>query len=112
MKPDLNAIEARVNAATPGGWVVHSDDFDLEVRQDPTVDKEGWGHITIATCIQDAQDNDAEFIAHARQDVPDLIAYARELEARVAELESENWVLQFSIRRMESLGYNSGLGDV
>lgn len=80
----LTAIEARVNAATPGEWVavdtgrkngshwyvvssgeaiasIHANDGSDEVQREP----------------------DAEFIAHARTDIPLLLAEVRRLQGMI-----------------------------
>lgn len=84
---DLDAIEARANAATAGPW--HSWDRGI-----------GFEVHTGAKCFADIyesdeqcwelnggmretfEEGDAEFIAHAREDVPALVRRIRELEAR------------------------------
>jgi len=90
---DLDAIEARAKAATPGPWF----------RVDPPWGDSNWvnaqfedphGGLFIADC--EAQENDgesegnapadAEFIAHARTDVPALFAAVRERDAEIARL--------------------------
>ena len=95
---DLDAIEARANAATPGPWVWEDwntegdpttgpepytltapPEADPEWRSDrlfpnlryPIIDAHGSDGILTA---------DAEFIAHAREDIPKLIKRIRELE--------------------------------
>jgi hypothetical protein len=75
-RPDIEAIEAREQAATPGPWEssdprgrAHGYVFGLWSGYD--------GEVTIG---------DAVFIAHARTDVPALIAYARELEGVLRDL--------------------------
>ncbi|MHB8406220.1 MAG: hypothetical protein ACYDCJ_12435 [Gammaproteobacteria bacterium] len=68
---DLDAIEARANAATPGPW--DTDEYDGGLRSTVTA-----GPIT--------SDEDYDFIAHARTDVPALIAEVRRLRAIEARL--------------------------
>ena len=84
---DLDAIERRANAATPGPWAVYE-------KPDP------WGYWT----VQDADGKDVfddgsagaeygqtcgiadrDFLVAARTDVPALIARVRELEAELKE---------------------------
>lgn len=94
---DLDAVEARVNAATPGPWGVGNGTNvvrGLEVT--------GCGSYT---CIQSVaeidddrcdwdrdeavevdQEDDADFIAAARQDVPRLVAEVRRLRAELDAL--------------------------
>ena len=96
--PDLDSIEARANAATPGPWPVmcwHG------------TDEGGWAAIgphhqpddgVLARALDEPEDDspdgpvearalaDAAFIAAARTDVPVLVAHARALRAEVAGL--------------------------
>jgi len=81
---DLRAIENRLAACTPGPWRHRMLGFietcDQEVQ------------VIGVTCQRNgtplpAADN-AEFIAHARDDVPRLIAEVRRLQHRVQQLES------------------------
>ncbi len=88
---DLDAIEARANAATPGPWEVEEYVGVLESTSvldrvsEPTHD---WERRIIASSLPD-EPADAAFIAHARTDVPALIAEVRRLrvmEARLKEV--------------------------
>ena len=91
MSDDLNvdAIGARADAATPGPWralgtgvrggdhwyVVDSTESIASIHANDGSD-------------EDQRERDAEFIAHARTDIPALIARVRELEA---ELATDEW---------------------
>lgn len=78
---DLDAIEQRANAATEGPWESGDDDWDGGYVRMPA---DGFGVAYIATHIQQGADEgcaDAEFIAHARGDVPVLLAEVRRLRA-------------------------------
>lgn len=95
MTLDLDAIQARADAATPGPWTVEEGagaeglrdgwweyerracnvETDLEFV---TTDGDGMGASSRA---------DAEFIAHARTDVPALIAEVRRLRDELAQAE-------------------------
>lgn len=81
---DLDAIEARANAATGGKWEAMPWQGDAGVCQLVNgryiVDVVTRGYTRVA---------DAEFIAHARTDVPDLIAEVRRLKAEVVFLSEE-----------------------
>jgi hypothetical protein len=61
----LTEIEARVSAATPGPWTTYDDDSEA----------------------------DAEFIAHAREDIPALLAEVKQLreQVRVVRLVGEDY---------------------
>lgn len=80
---DMDAIEARANAAPPDPWTVHysHDRRTYEVWLD-------------AMCIATGcTAPEAEFIASARTDVPALCARIRELEAK---LEPVRWAIRMA----------------
>jgi hypothetical protein len=69
---DLDAIRARVDAATEGPWTADALAGDLDAPSGYRVAEVlAWS------------DPDAEFIAHARTDVPALLAEVERLQARV-----------------------------
>jgi hypothetical protein len=80
----LAAIRARAEAATAGPW---------------RADWKGTNHYEITSQASDnpysfwvmtdssARGEDLDFAAHARQDIPDLLAHAEALARRVADLE-------------------------
>lgn len=77
---DLDAIEARANAATPGppwGWAVSDDRRWVDVT--------ARGHDRVIATTYD--DDLAAFIAHARTDVPALVAEIRRLRTLRVEIE-------------------------
>ena len=91
---DLDEIEARANAATPGPWFVHESDrpgdywtvsadperpFECEVFDDGSAGGEYGPSCSIA---------DRDFLVAARTDVPALIARVRELEAECERLKT------------------------
>lgn len=87
MPLDLEAIEARCAAATPGPWAWHREDdepHDLNAGDEsvlyPYVGP-GLDHAEL-----DILPEDAAFIEHARDDVPALVARVRALEAALAEI--------------------------
>jgi len=102
MTPDeLAAIERRAEAATPGPWSAANEhaNFGPEVSAawcvsrvgEPSAKRpDGWMY-DIAEVYCDDRDHsaDAAFIAHARADVPALIATVRALRAEVATLRRE-----------------------
>jgi hypothetical protein len=84
---DLDAIEARANAATEPPWyVIEKDDANgwplatwyLGFSKTGVHEYLGVGSRSGLT-VEDAA-NDADFIAHAREDIPALVARVRELE--------------------------------
>ena len=69
----FNEIEARHYAATPGKWrVTRGEVAGLQVSADDR---------GVCCMYSDAAEADADFIAHARQDVPDLLLEVRHLQA-------------------------------
>lgn len=106
MTLDLDTIQARCNAATPGPWGYFDGDDYADIAAD--YQQTGRGSYTCRQGIarieadsffddsahEDADEDDAAdqmrsnatFIAHARTDVPALIARVRELEADLTEM--------------------------
>ena len=108
-RPDLDAIEARSSAATPGPWYAGAKHVDcgevwVHTKNPPPVDRDGnpWHEDAEPSVIcigLDDSPEDAAFIAHAREDIPALVAYARRLEEALAEYaNADNW------RRGEEIG--------
>ncbi len=87
---DLDAIERRANAATPGPWTYHDGCGYVEVPPCGAIEfKPGWERsVHFLARVhnnhvegEDGLGFDGAFIAHARTDVPALVARVRELEA-------------------------------
>lgn len=111
---ELAEIEVRVAKATPGPWYARATDDvafmnaryvgtqpvapgDAEFRHDGLcgLSEDGGDsrNVVAITLLQlprladlDECDENTEFIAHAREDVPRLVAEVRRLRARLAEL--------------------------
>jgi hypothetical protein len=90
MMIDLDAIERRANAATPGPWTYHDGCGYVEVPPCGAIEfKPGWERsVHFLARVhnnhvegEDGLGFDGAFIAHARTDVPALVARVRELEA-------------------------------
>lgn len=81
----LTEIQARIEAATDGPWDRWAgwDDRDNSVASGGREDAP-----TVADVIPEK--DDADFIAHAREDVPALLAEVHRLKRRVGVLQSEN----------------------
>jgi hypothetical protein len=75
--PDLDAIRARAEAATPGPWERSGSLVQAGRRARRARVGQTWGL---------AWKQDAEFIAHAREDVPALLDEVERLRG-----EAENW---------------------
>ena len=84
---DLGAIEARVNAAVPGPWT--NERHDYEGSNGPTFVRfvAAGPNYRVA---EDVTKEDGDFIAHAREDVPTLVAEVRRLRDALAESEKCN----------------------
>ena len=87
---DLDAIERRANAATPGPWTYHDGCGYVEVPPCGAIEfKPGWERsVHFLARVhnnhvegEDGLGFDGAFIANARTDVPALVARVRELEA-------------------------------
>jgi hypothetical protein len=84
---DLDRIEARAEAATPGPWEAvrgfQGEEFvGIRVDDRPNI---------FTTIAEDTLTRaDADFIAAARADVPALVARVRALEAEVQQLQEQN----------------------
>jgi len=86
-QPDIEAIAARAAAATPGPWVVRE---RLRGKGAQT-----FGHVIIledrsgypGAVLEGMRANtDADFIAHAREDIPALIERLQAVKAEAEEL--------------------------
>jgi hypothetical protein len=119
---NLDEIERRANAATPGPWTYHDGCGYVEVPPCGAIEfKPGWERsVHFLARVhnnhvegEDGLGFDGAFIAHARTDVPALIARVRELETQlrierenVAELEERLVLCQRTNDRMrEQLGH-------
>lgn len=71
-------IRARVEAATPGPWSVHHiERGPLMIGIDSDPDGTGPVDLAIAEMLSDATQDDAAFLAHAREDIPWLLEQLR-----------------------------------
>jgi len=86
VRPDLDAIEARAAAATPGPW----DDLRVGWSGDPGVprsyeaqlcNRDGTAVVILTHDGSTEAHANAAFVAHSRSDVPSLVAHVRRLEA-------------------------------
>lgn len=98
-RPDLDAIRARCDAATPGPWRPDSEQgHGRGVRAIASV---AWCPVACAVGKEsqsigrrDASRN-AQFISHARTDIPALLAYIEKLESRTTYTVGETeWAMR------------------
>lgn len=79
MRLDLDAIKVRCEAATPGPWFVdRGGEFDDPYYSIPAVCRDKYGDNSLMVGSDKAT---AEFIAHARTDVPALVDEVERLRA-------------------------------
>lgn len=92
----LDTIQARANAATEGPWEVEDGlIYSGEFRQESAlVARVRFGNAGLS---------DADFIAHARGDIPALVAAYRESTRRAERAELLNQVTQESFRKFGSV---------
>jgi hypothetical protein len=98
---ELDEIERRAQAATPGPWFATN---TRNSRRDGSLSEHEYGKRphTVSTDPEEAgwehdggcdgygiSEVNARFIAHARTDIPALIAAVRERDVRIAKLEAE-----------------------
>ncbi len=92
----LDQIAARAQAATPGLWGSYRDlDGVYTIQARPRISRHGQetdGDIaTLAAGRSESESYaNARFIAHAREDVPALLAEVRRLRAEVADAARES----------------------
>ena len=92
-RPNIEAITARCEAATPGPWIWNPYDDVLEsasVRDRVSEPTHDWELRAIIHSHAEIE-CDNNFIAAARTDIPELIAYIGHLEARLDD--SPPWVI-------------------
>lgn len=90
LTPDqLAEIEQRAAAAADGPWSVYHEAPTPPNRwnHNRSVWAEKVGEYSVCDLDGTNSEADSEFIAHAREDIPALLATVRELQARIAQLE-------------------------
>jgi len=89
MKPDLDAIRARCEAATPGPWELHDSGDSWRVyAQDEIVFDDGSAAGEYCTkCTVP----DRDFFMAARTDIPALLAYIETLKGQIAAQSVGRW---------------------
>ena len=92
---DIDLIEARANAATPGPW---SEAWEGEIHAHPGL---GW-EMVLRVPEADDRPADCAFVAHAREDIPALIAEVRRMRA----------VVDASVKLYEAEDYSDSVRDM
>ena len=96
----LDAIEARKNAATPGPWNLLPSQFPNAEQVTHYNAQSGFAGFT-EQIADNVAPNDAEFIAHAPEDVAYLLVLARKQQAALERVEA--------IASEYMADYNSGI---
>jgi hypothetical protein len=114
-KLDLDAIEARCEAASPGPWTAklgRTTDWIADGRCGGISDANGEEIITTDSGVYGPEEADAAFIAAARTDVPALLAEVRRLRAVVDAFATaaEDEVTRFEVRGRGPGGQQAGSG--
>ncbi len=101
----LDEIEARANAATAGPW----ENANGQVLDVPTMTNDPDSDCWVADAGSASRGENAEFIAHARTDVPALVAALRAVLALSTRDLAESPDYE---ERIWDSGFNAALGDV
>jgi len=85
---NLEAIKARCEAATPGPWHYHLDNLIAHPNEDYPILVEAGSYEGLSREQQKALvRNNRIFVAHARSDVPALVAEVERLRAALEDCE-------------------------
>ena len=87
---DLEAIAARCEAATPGPWEVLSDELVDTVWLNAATPEDDKPIALFDYRPGTLNRANADFVAHARQDVPVLLAAMRSMQQRIQDLLEAN----------------------
>ncbi len=82
---DLDAIRARADAATPGPWDCERPNQAYRIYELSSQSPQGLNETLAEISGYNASD-DSEFIAHAREDVPALVAEVDRLRGIVSDI--------------------------
>jgi hypothetical protein len=107
---DVAAIRAREAAATPGPWLAHDGNLDYDPRPFWVISQETEQEDSVAE-VHVGFREDAEFIAHARTDIPALLADRDRLAAELEQMRYERRLLGFSRRLLDECAEHPGLGS-
>ena len=109
---DLDAIEARANAATSGPWYQGRDGRRYESSHEVFTREDMYDAESRDAYPQAARSEDAEFIAHAREDVPALVAAVRERDEMLAKISAAVAAGTYSNRELrEAIQYIANVVD-
>lgn len=89
-KPNIEQIRQRVEAATPGPWKMSNYRPLYVIQRNPNESTYEIGDNEFKPIICTQEPGDSKFIAHARTDIPALLAYIETLEAENREM--KQWI--------------------
>ena len=106
-RPDIEQIQARAEAATPGPWEWATDkgapDYvqlystaEIDEYEADILSADGGGDVLLSAA-------DADFIAHARTDISDLLAAIDELTAQLAAYAEQNNALKQRVAELKDI---------
>lgn len=105
----LDEIETRANAATPAPWYIEANgtgpNATREVRfdHDPYATEEGISDCSVQICnLHGFVESDSEFIAHARSDIPKLIAAIKESVNIIIILLTDKWAFNQELKYQDA----------
>ena len=78
---ELNEIKERCDKATEGPWLANGTSDYTEIY-----DANAWGKALAPLALVGSNPKDADFIAHARQDIPALLAEIKRLQ------QAQRWI--------------------
>lgn len=99
-KAELKAIKARADKATPGAWrEFHYPEISYGHRV------EGGGRCVSESNTRDREQDcfDGKFIAHAREDIPALLAWVGQLQEQIRRM------MNLTEEDIEKMSQDSGL---
>ncbi|MGE7843942.1 hypothetical protein ACQKNX_24550 [Lysinibacillus sp. NPDC093712] len=107
MTPEqLNAIKERLAKATPGPWGFDKGDNLREDRRPAVVEHFDYEHGEWFIHGDIADISDATFIAHARQDIPALVAEIERLRAELTD------IIVVATEEASSITHDNGYDDI
>lgn len=79
-RPNIEDIEARASAATPGPWKYGEREGSIVAANDvPIID--AWGQWAAGYGVDWEREEDRVFVRHAREDIDALVAYIKHIES-------------------------------
>lgn len=93
---DTEAIAARAEAATPGPWEFNGGDYEARTQLFATFDSDADEYDADILSAEECAEllispDNADFIAHAREDIPTLLAALATAEQAAEDLAEDRW---------------------